>query len=231
VRALPDILACLDRGHEILRDGVEFALLRLGTRVEEAVIQYLALHPDSAARLHLMAVLAHFRTSAGVDYLIDQFRPESREFVPIAWLLAEGGHPRGLAALEAAVLEFPAEPGLAEPLEAIRRGEDLRNPLLGDWRTPWTWKEEKNPAEAEAGGEDPPAAPPAPEKKEEPAFAPRAYDLDCPACRSRLEFDSHTGDARVLKPGLTVPRNGPCPCGSHLKFKKCCGRKNEAPPV
>ena len=35
---------------------------------------------------------------------------------------------------------------------------------------------------------------------------------------------------RLLSPqlpanaGLTVGRNDPCPCGSGLKYKKCCGR-------
>ncbi len=29
----------------------------------------------------------------------------------------------------------------------------------------------------------------------------------------------------VLKPGETVGRNDPCPCGSGKKYKKCCGAK------
>jgi hypothetical protein len=229
-RAIPAILECLDRGHEVLRDGVEAALLRMGTHAQGAVLRYLQAHEGTPARLHLMSVLAHLGTDRAVEYLLDQFRPESKDFVAIAWLLAESGHPRALKALETAVQEFPTEPGLKDPLESLKRGEPLANPLLGNWREQWIWKddapEEPTPSVSQ---ESAPEAEPARPVKESCEFAPRAYDLECPACRSRLEFDSHTGDARVVKPGLTAPRNGPCPCGSHVKFKKCCGRKDESP--
>jgi hypothetical protein len=39
---------------------------------------------------------------------------------------------------------------------------------------------------------------------------------------------SQIADRRPAPPPPT-PRNAPCPCGSHLKFKHCCGKL--APPV
>lgn len=225
-RAIPAILDCVTRGQEGLREGVEFALLRMGARAEEPVLRYLKAHEGSPARLHLMGVLAHLRTERAVAYLIDQFRPESKDFIPVAWLLAESGHPRAIKALESAVREFPGEPGLGEPLAARRRGEDLHNPLLGDWRTQWAWKDEEI-----LPGRAAEEAPPEPDgrAREDSPFLPRAFDLSCPVCQSRLEFDSHTGDSRVTRPGRAIPRNGPCPCGSLRKFKKCCGKRDESP--
>jgi hypothetical protein len=31
-------------------------------------------------------------------------------------------------------------------------------------------------------------------------------------------------DAEIDQPVITAGRNDPCPCGSGLKYKKCCGR-------
>lgn len=221
-RALHAILDALDRGQEAVREGVEFALLRMGAKAEEPSLRLLREHGESPGRLHLMAVLANLHTDRGVDYLLEQFRPESKDFIAVAWLLAESGHPRALRALEGAVREFPGEPGLTEPLEARRRGEDLRNPLLGDWRKQWVWKEGECPADPPEEAEPHPPH----EAREESPFLPRAFEVGCPICRSRLEYDSHTGESRVVhRGGLQVPRNGPCPCGSLRKFKKCCGKR------
>ncbi len=42
------------------------------------------------------------------------------------------------------------------------------------------------------------------------------------------EFDEPKGAQELFGPGgpqlSTVERNAPCPCGSGLKFKKCCGK-------
>ncbi len=223
LRAVPDILGCLDRGHEVLREGVEFALLRIGGRAQDAVIRFLRDHEESPGRLHLLSYLSHVGSPRAIACLADQFRPESRDFIPVAWLLAGSGDLRALETLEAAVREFPDEPGLAEPLEAIRGGDDLTNPLLGDWRTLWPWTQEA-PA--------PPEPPPREERtadREDPGYQPRAFDVACPACRSRLEFDSHTGESRVVHRGRPLRRTGPCPCGSRAAYDQCCGRKNDTP--
>ncbi|MFV1959903.1 MAG: SEC-C metal-binding domain-containing protein [Planctomycetota bacterium] len=40
-------------------------------------------------------------------------------------------------------------------------------------------------------------------------------------------YDERTGDVRepITNPGSKIGRNDPCPCGSGLKYKKCCMRR------
>ena len=221
-RAIPEILGCLERSNEVLRNAIESALLRMGPPAEEPVLHYLKEHEESEARMHLLSVLATIASEKSVAFLIEQFRPESVDYVALGWLLAGCGRSEGVQALEKGLRDFP-EPGLAEPLLALHKGEDLRNPLLNDWHTQWTWEEETSSQDSEE--EDSEEAQADDTREEGPEFAPRHYDVNCPVCRSHLEFDSHTGESRALERGLQIPKNGPCPCGSRRKFKKCCGKK------
>ncbi len=55
---------------------------------------------------------------------------------------------------------------------------------------------------------------------------PNAWQLPAPVEPLHLT----KSDTISTSPGFAnTPRNAPCPCGSQLKFKRCCGRN--APPV
>ena len=66
-------------------------------------------------------------------------------------------------------------------------------------------------------------------------FARKAMSNDGPITRTYTaqcaEEHTHESFARMVKPlGSTqrrrkIRRNGPCPCGSGLKFKNCCLRR------
>lgn len=228
VKAIPAILACVSRGNNIVAEGAEFALLRLGPRALRPTLDYLRAQPGVAGRIHLFALLAELRVPEAIDGLLREFCPEAKDFVDIGWMLASSRDDRAIAALQAAVDEFGGPmPDLKEPLDAVRRGDDLTNPLTGDWRTCWHWDIE---AETETDADpDDEIREHFPADKEEPdlGLAPSTYDLTCPVCSSELELDIRDDSVEVRREsvGKSAGRNDPCPCGSGEKYKRCCGRK------
>ena len=64
-------------------------------------------------------------------------------------------------------------------------------------------------------------AAPGAELRERSRHVEEQVDLLLSDVKEHLKLQRETGEG--------VPRNGPCPCGSRLKYKRCCGR--DAPPV
>jgi len=196
-KGAPVILACMRDGNNLIHEGVEFALLRLGPGVVDPILQFLEDNPGLEGREHLYAVLAHFRTRRAVDYLVAQIRRDEDCVTALAWALAETREPRAIEAINEAVRRMGArEHNLAEPLKAAASGEDLGNPLLEDWRKHWVWDEdemdvadEEEPQELPWGGVDESGL----------DLTPRWYDITCPGCLSRLEYDSREDEVKVLK--------------------------------
>src|SRR5262245_17676908 len=88
-RAAPAILGCMREGNNLIHEGVEFALLRLGPGVVEPILQFLEDNPGLEGREHLYAVLSHYRTRRAVDYLVAQIRRDEDCVAALAWALAE----------------------------------------------------------------------------------------------------------------------------------------------
>ena len=200
LKSAPAILACMREGNNLIHEGVEFALLRLGASVVDPILQFLEDNPGLEGREHLYAVLAHARTPRAVDYLIGQLKRDEECVASVAWALAETGEPRALEAVREACRRLGSrQPDLQESIDAARAEGDLENPLLKDWRTHWVWEDDA------ATGEEPE------EEQEEEAWgvtesgdldlAPRWFDVTCPVCTSRLEYDSKEDEVSVLKHG------------------------------
>ena len=152
MRALPALFAAAGSGNNIVTEGVEFALLRLGERAVGPVLDHLNAHPDAPGRIHLLALLAEHPNTRAVNALLRAFCPEARDFADVGWLLAQTRDPRATAALERAVQEYATYiPDIREPLEAYLKKVDLTNPLNTDWRVCWSW---------DAAADEPPAEDP-----------------------------------------------------------------------
>ncbi|WP_417401992.1 SEC-C metal-binding domain-containing protein, partial [Hominenteromicrobium sp.] len=52
---------------------------------------------------------------------------------------------------------------------------------------------------------------------------PRIYKYDG-YCRPICERCANGGGRTYVRSGEKIGRNEPCPCGSGLKYKKCCGK-------
>jgi hypothetical protein len=221
VAAIPDILRCMRASNSLLHEAVEFAMLRFGVQAIEPILEFLGENPALEGRVHLYAVLAHTRAPRAIEYLVNQLRCDEECVASIAWALAETRHPRALEAIRQAVRRHGLhEPELEEALAAAAGDEPLDNPLLDDWRKHWAWEDD----EAEGAGEQEDEELATGEDASDLDLAPRYYDLSCPFCASRLEYDAREDDVKVLKPGRAARRNEPCPCGSGRKFERCCGR-------
>ncbi len=199
VRCASDILGAMRDGNSLLHEAVEFAMLRFGDGIVDLILQFLDENPGLEGRLNLYGVLSHYRTPRAIEFLIAQLRRDEDCVGSVAWALAESRHPAAIAALRAAALRSGADPEIREALKAATGPlEDLNNPLLEDWRKHWVWQEddeEESPSEAptdELAWGDP---------ENDLELTPRYYDLSCPICSSRLEYDTHEDDVHVLKYG------------------------------
>lgn len=195
-RALPFILECMLNGTDMVHEAVEFALLRYGAGAIDALLRFMDENPGLEGRVHLYSALATSRAPQAIDYLIAQLRRDEDCTASVAWALATTRDPRAVAAIEREVERTPKhDPELDEALAAARGDEDLRNPLLEDWRTHWVF--EDAPAEESDVEHD------LETMRDEDAgglnLQPRFFDVHCPVCESQLEYDSVENETRVLK--------------------------------
>lgn len=196
------ILEAMLRGQELIHEGVEFALLRFGRAAAGPILSFLDEHPALEGRVHLYSVLARTGDRRALDYLALQLKRDDECVAGLAWAIAESRDARGLAALESLAARMGRrEPELHEALEASGSAEGIENPLLQDWRIHWTWNDDEEVAteDGEPSGEEPAGWGEA--EPEAPAFQPRCYDVDCPACGSNLEYDTSDGSVRMLRDG------------------------------
>jgi hypothetical protein len=199
LRCAPDILGAMRTGNSLLHEAAEFALLRLGEAAVDLVLTFLDENPGLEGRLNLYGVLAHYKTTRAIEFLIAQLRRDEDCVGSVAWALAESRHPAAIAALRAACARPHVDPEIREALQAATGPvEDLKNPLLDDWRKHWTWQEEDEDEIADDAPSDE-LAWGNPENDLE--LTPRYYDISCPICTSRLEYDTREDDVNVLKCG------------------------------
>lgn len=199
---LDAILEAMLRGQDLIHEGVEFALLRYGRAAAGPILAFLDAHPALEGRVHLYSVLARSGDRRALEYLILQLKRDTDCLAGLAWALAEARDPRGLAALEALAARMGRrEPEILEALEASGSPGGIDNPLLQDWRIHWTWSDEEESAgeEGEPAAEEPAGW--GDSEPETPAFQPRCYDVDCPACGSHLEYDTSDGSVRMVRDG------------------------------
>ncbi len=199
VRCAPDILAAMRDGNSLLHEAVEFAMLRLGEGIVDLILTFLDENPGLDGRLNLYGVLSHYRTPRAIEFLIAQLRRDEDCVGSVAWALAESRHPAAIAALRAATARAGADPEIREALKAATGPlEDLNNALLDDWHKHWVWQEAD---EEESSSEAPVDELAWGDPENDLELTPRYYDLSCPICSSRLEYDTHEDNVNVLKCG------------------------------
>jgi hypothetical protein len=202
LRAVPVILDCVKQGNSLIHEAVEFALLRMGPAVVDPILRFLDENPGLDGRINLYGVLAHYKTPEAVDFLVAQLRRDEDCVGSVAWALAESRLPAALDALRAAALR-QRDPEIREALEAAARGEELQNPLLVDWRRHWVWEDDDEEDETSESREDELAWG---EPGADLDLQPRYYDLSCPVCSSRLEYDTREDDVNIIKCGRPPAR-------------------------
>jgi len=202
LRTADAILDCMKQGNSLIHEAVEFSLLRMGAEVVDPILRFLDENPGLDGRINLYGVLARYKTPEAIAYLVAQLRRDEDCVGSVAWALAESRLPAALDALRAAALR-QRDPEIREALEAASRGEDLENPLLEDWRRHWVWDDEDEDEEASDSHDDELAWG---EPGADLDLQPRYYDLSCPVCSSRLEYDTREDDVNIIKCGRPPAR-------------------------
>jgi len=186
-------------GNNLIHEGVEFALLRLGAAAVDPILQFLEDNPGLEGREHLYAVLATPGPRAP-SIISSASSSATRSASPASPGRSRrpASRARWMPSAKPAAGWGPGSPTCRNrSTPPAPRGP--RKPLLKDWRTHWVWDDD------EAAGEE------SEDEPEEEAWgvtdsgdldlSPRWYDVTCPVCSSRLEYDSKEDEVNVLKHG------------------------------
>ncbi|MGO9242342.1 MAG: SEC-C metal-binding domain-containing protein, partial [Bryobacteraceae bacterium] len=126
------------------------------------------------------------------------------------------------------LLESPSTPPAVRlrAALAVLRGDLLAtSDLLSDWPPAAAQSTDAHPTESIAL--EPPTPPSGTVSPS--AHPPESIAFDAPAAPAEPQGPRPPQPEATLVALATVARNAPCPCGSKLKFKRCCGKSS--PPM